>query len=425
MNVDTAVTALADQLSAARADLTPLRIVGSGTWLDAGRPVVQSRRIDTLATAGIVEYVPGDLVITVGAGTTLREIAEVTRENDQWLALDPAGSDLGTIGATVATASSGSLALAAGRVRDLVLGLTVLTGEAKTMIAGGRVVKNVAGFDLVRLQTGAFGTLGVITEVSIRLHALPEVDETVSIAFTARGDAAQGGDAHSVPDISSLSAQLDHSALGFQAMELINGAAARQLEILPYDANARSVSVSPSARDSSGDQNNASDENNWFLLTRMAGNRDRVNAQRALLRKLGPLHECDSDVWAKLRLLDSDCTTVVRVGDAPSRIQSTISRVQRALANSNANSARVCATPHNGTVRVMLPSSDYGSESIRQLILGQAGRGDGSLVCERLPDSLWQYVAPVNQNLISHRIRDAFDPDRLLNRETSEHLQNS
>ena len=390
------MTALVDQIAAARADRTPLRIVGGGTWLDAGRPLGPSRHIDTRATAGIVEYVPGDLVITVGAGTTLREIAEVTREHNQWLALDPAGSDLGTIGATVATASSGSLSLSAGRVRDLVLGVTLLTGDAKVMIAGGRVVKNVAGFDLVRLQTGAFGTLGVITEVSIRLHALPEVDETVAIQLSSQ---------HNV-------AQLGLSALSFQAMEMINGAAARELDIsLALDE----TNAASDVRSSTG-SGHETERTGWLLLARIAGNRDRVAAQRGLLGKVGRVHDLHTDVWDRLRLLDSDCAAVVRAGDAPSRIEQTISRVQHALASSNARSARLCATPHSGTVRVMLPASEYDAHSIRNLIFAPVDRGESSMICERLPDSCWEDVAPINTDTISRRIRDAFDPHRLLNR---------
>src|SRR5439155_9619738 len=102
---------------------------------------------------GIVEYVPGDLTLTARAGTTLAEIRDATAAEQQWLALDPHGSDDGTIGATVATASAGPLATAFGTPRDLVLGVEFLTGGGALARGGGRVVKNVAGFDLVRLLT--------------------------------------------------------------------------------------------------------------------------------------------------------------------------------------------------------------------------------------------------------------------------------
>src|SRR5436190_19613663 len=165
-----------------------LRIVGSGTWLDANRPVRADARLSTTALAGVSEYVAGDLTITVGAATTLAEIARVTARAGQWLTLDPHGEDQGTIGATIATASVGPLAHHFGLARDVVLGLEFVTGAGDVVRGGGRVVKNVAGFDLARLLTGSWGTLGVITEVTLRLRALPEVDRTVAIAVGESGE---------------------------------------------------------------------------------------------------------------------------------------------------------------------------------------------------------------------------------------------
>jgi glycolate oxidase FAD binding subunit len=85
----------------------PLRVAGRGTWLDSGRPVRSTETVSTRELSGITEYVPGDLTLTARAGTTLGEIRDATRKHGQWLALDPAGSDDGTLGATIATASSG------------------------------------------------------------------------------------------------------------------------------------------------------------------------------------------------------------------------------------------------------------------------------------------------------------------------------
>lgn len=168
-----ALTALSHQLRHAEA---PLRIVGSGTWLVGGGPFIDTTRIDTRSLNGVVAYEPGDLVITVGAGTTLNEIAAEAGKHGQMLACAPYGSNDSTIGACVATASAAPLALSDLTVRDIVLGLQVVTGTGDVIRGGGRVVKNVAGFDLVRLNVGAWGTLGVMTEVTVRLHAIPQVD---------------------------------------------------------------------------------------------------------------------------------------------------------------------------------------------------------------------------------------------------------
>ena len=178
------VTELSDVLRAATA---PLRVQGRGSWLHGGGPWATAQALSTTALRGVVEYIPGDLVITVRAGTTLEELAEVTGAHGQMLAMAPyatqdraaPGIVDATVGAMIATASPAPLPLADMTARDLVLGVQVVTGDGAVTRAGGRVVKNVAGFDLVRLHTGAFGTLGVITEVSLRLHARPPHDTLV------------------------------------------------------------------------------------------------------------------------------------------------------------------------------------------------------------------------------------------------------
>lgn len=162
----------------------PLRIVGAGRWSDAGHAV---RADDTLSLAslrGIVAYRPDDLTITVEAGTTLADIDAATRERKQWCPLLAWGDDEGTVGATLATATTGPFAETLGRPRDLALGIEAVDGTARMIVAGGRVVKNVAGFDLTRAIVGAWGTLAVITRAHLRLRPRPQVDET--LAFTPR-----------------------------------------------------------------------------------------------------------------------------------------------------------------------------------------------------------------------------------------------
>lgn len=165
----------------------PLRIVGNGSWLHGGGPWAAATPLATRALQGVVEYAPGDLVITVRAGTTLAELAAVAGAEGQMCALAPYGSPDATIGAAVATATPGPLSYGDYIMRDLVLGVQVVTGNGDITRAGGRVVKNVAGFDLVRLHTGAYGTLGVITEVSLRLHAVPMRD-TVLVGTVRNAD---------------------------------------------------------------------------------------------------------------------------------------------------------------------------------------------------------------------------------------------
>ena len=180
---------LAAAIQHAVASNTVVRGVGSGTWLHGGPVENDDTATRVQSPSGVIEYTPGDLVITVHAGTTLEELSAVCAASGQMLAIAPYGSPQSTIGAVVATASAAPLSYEDLTIRDLVLGLTVVTGTGDIVRVGGKVVKNVAGFDLVRLNTGAFGTLGIITEVSVRLHAKPIMDHVV----TAHGVGATSG----------------------------------------------------------------------------------------------------------------------------------------------------------------------------------------------------------------------------------------
>ena len=111
------VSALRDRVLDAAQRKGTLRIVGQGTWLDAGRPARCSETVSVRELSGITQYVPGDLTLTARAGTTLAEIRDATSAHGQWLALDPHGADHGTLGATVATASTGPLTAAFGAPR--------------------------------------------------------------------------------------------------------------------------------------------------------------------------------------------------------------------------------------------------------------------------------------------------------------------
>ena len=167
-------------IRSAMATHTAVRGVGSGTWLHGGPVENDAAATMVRPGSGVIEYTPGDLVITVNAGTTLEELSAVCAASGQMLAIAPYGSPQSTIGAVVATASAAPLSYEDLTIRDLVLGLTVVTGTGDIVRVGGKVVKNVAGFDLVRLNTGAFGTLGIITDVSVRLHAKPIMDHVVT-----------------------------------------------------------------------------------------------------------------------------------------------------------------------------------------------------------------------------------------------------
>ncbi len=178
MNSDK-TTELQKIVRAAAAAGTPLSILGSGSKSFLGR----ASRGDPLAVmghAGIVNYQPKELVITARCGTSLDEIESTLAEQGQMLPFEPPHFGPGaTIGGTIACGLSGPARPYAGAARDLVLGTRVLTGNAQVLRFGGEVMKNVAGYDVSRLMTGAFGTLGLLLEVSVKVLPRPASSRTL------------------------------------------------------------------------------------------------------------------------------------------------------------------------------------------------------------------------------------------------------
>ena len=136
--------------------------------------VVSTERINQL-----IEHAVGDLTVTVEAGMKFAHLQDILAKSGQTLALDPAAPESATIGGIVATADTGSLRQRYGGVRDQLLGITFIRADGQIAKAGGRVVKNVAGYDLMKLFTGAYGTLGIISQVTFRVYPIPESSGTV------------------------------------------------------------------------------------------------------------------------------------------------------------------------------------------------------------------------------------------------------
>jgi glycolate oxidase FAD binding subunit len=146
---------------------------GDGSKIDwGGRPSGVDVIMDTARLAGVREHSAGDLVVTVGAGTPLRALQATVARAGQRLALDP-GSAEATVGGMLASNEAGPLAHSYGLPRDLLIGVQFVRADGVVARSGGKVVKNVAGYDLGKLLCGSYGTLGVITEATFRLHPLP------------------------------------------------------------------------------------------------------------------------------------------------------------------------------------------------------------------------------------------------------------
>jgi glycolate dehydrogenase FAD-binding subunit len=169
----------------------PVTPWGGGTAASVGIPTARApglvlglRRLGRLR-----EHEPGDLTATVEAGMTVETFQTALRSRGQWMSLDPADAHLATVGGVLATNASGPRRHLYGTARDLLIGVTVVTADGAVVRGGGKVVKNVAGYDLPKLFVGSYGTLGVIVEATVKLRPLPDHERLVCIRFDRLKDA--------------------------------------------------------------------------------------------------------------------------------------------------------------------------------------------------------------------------------------------
>jgi glycolate oxidase FAD binding subunit len=198
--MDHALLDVTDRIRAAVADRQQLRIRGGGSKAFYTQPL-PGAVLDTSTLSGIKSYEPSELVVTVGAGTPLAELEAVLAEQGQCLPFEPPhfgwsgakagvadGTGLATVGGMVASGLAGPARASVGGVRDYVLGLELINGQAQHLTFGGQVMKNVAGYDVSRLMVGALGTLGLLTTVSLKV--LPVAPAEATLVFEVVQSAA-------------------------------------------------------------------------------------------------------------------------------------------------------------------------------------------------------------------------------------------
>ncbi len=225
---------LCDAVAAAMQEQAPVTVRGNATRDGFGRPPsTDATVIDLTMLTGITLYEPEELVLSARAGTPLAEIEAALADANQYLAFEPAdlgplyGAPIngGTLGGTVACNLAGPRRVRAGAVRDHILGVTAVSGRGEVFKSGGRVVKNVTGYDMPKLLTGSFGTLAVMTDITIKVLPAPQATATVVISG-ANSDAAA---------VAVMSAALN-SAAGVSAAAHLPPAAADRLSAAAENA---------------------------------------------------------------------------------------------------------------------------------------------------------------------------------------------
>jgi glycolate oxidase FAD binding subunit len=363
------VVAPADEAQAAlafrvcSANRWSVRAVGAGTWLDAATAAAADVAITTERLRGVLEFEPDDLQLAVGAGTTLADLDRIAREHGQFFAVQPAAAAGATVGATIATDSAGPLRLGHGSPRDHVLGLRLVTGDGRVLDLGGRVVKNVAGYDLVRLVVGGRGALGLISRAHLRLRPLPQRDITAFI----RAD-----------DPGTLAEVAMHVGEGWPvAAELLDPASAETLTGVA----------------------------GWLLAVRWHGNDEFAAHVTRWLGGLEPRPELAAGeragpFWSGLARLEATGTAVIRLAGLPDRLPALLDLASRLTGQSDADKSwsdsvldsdlgirwRIAAHARSGLVRVWSDQATATHGSAIRDRLDKVRQGDaGSVIARVLP----------------------------------------
>ncbi|HEX9106967.1 MAG TPA: FAD-binding oxidoreductase, partial [Longimicrobiales bacterium] len=371
-----------------------VEIAGRGGCLESGRPP-RGGQVDVLLTTArldaLAEYAPADLTVTAGAGMTLGRLEATLAQSGQFLPLDPAGAAGATLGAVVARGDAGPLRLGYGTPRDHVLGLELVTGDGRVLQLGGRVMKNVAGYDLTRLVVGSRGTLGLITRVTARLRPLPRADRTLALRSSV--------------------AQACVSAARAIRQERLEPVA---MEILSPEASARVAAAGA-----------------WTLLLRLHGPAGAVDELAPRVERIAAGEgravetlepEAAAVAWSTLSTLEAQAALVIRLAALPGELGRTLSLAQEvADAGGWSDGARV-AHAGDGIVRVLGPAAadapawgDVAAAVERaRLTLSPAG---GTVVIARAPAELMQRIDPfgyVGAATLMEGIRRTFDPAGVL-----------
>ena len=361
--------------SCAKAGQT-VRVRGGGTKDHLGSLLPTDVTLETAGLAGILDHVPEDLTVTVGAGMRMDALRDALAAHGQFLPLDPPHLARGaTIGGVIAANSSGFARYRYGGVRDLLLGIRVALPDGTVARAGARVVKNVAGYDLNKLYTGSLGTLGVITEATFKILPIPPVTRGTAAVFEKAVDAFAAADALVRTSLRPIALVVERTAE--RRWRLIVAAAG---ERAPVD---REIAETARAAGSRG------------------GDLQLIGDIAELQATLGPLRE----------IVDgAQDGAVIRVAIPLS--------AQTAFADAAASAdrdARVVADAASGTLHVHLRGDEPGVRTTVDALLANARVLGGSGRVERSVVGLGTTDGPEPAGaFLMRRLKLAFDPDGVL-----------
>ena len=387
---------LREAIAEALAAEEPLEVVGGGSKRGLGRPLQTAHTLDLSRLSGIRDYAPSELVLTAGAATPLAEIERALAEQGQMLAFEPPGwcGLLGvedaapTLGGILACNLSGPRRIKAGAARDHFLGFRAVSGRAEIFKAGGKVVKNVTGYDLPKLMAGSYGTLAALEEVTVKV--LPQAETVATVLFAGIVPEAAGrlmsaalGSPHEV----SGAAYLPSGTTMPLALPVGPGTIALRVEGPAPSVAFRRDSLLREHKDSGASSTLADSESVAFW---------RAIAEVAPLSGLG-----ERAVW--------------RVSVAPARGAAIGAALERALG------AAWYVDWGGGLLWLAVAEpGDAGAQAIRAAIRGNDGQGTGhatlikgSPVLRRTLPVFEPQPAPLAA--LSRRVKDAFDPKHILN----------
>jgi glycolate oxidase FAD binding subunit len=362
---------------------------GSGSALEQGGVPARVDVVLDLATLDrVVEYNPDDMTITVEAGCTVGALAARLAAHRQFLPLDPPGAAARTLGGIAATNASGPLRARYGTMRDLLLGVRFVQADGVLTWGGAKVVKSVSGYDVPKLMVAALGTLGVLGELTLRLHPVPDFEATWLAGFS---DAAAA---------QAFIARLLDSTVQPSRVELLNAAALAACGIAGLAAG---VAVS--------------------IGTVEAAVRAQGEVLHALGREAGTVAAARDGFWADhAKAMAPDGGVRLAVGTLASRLGDTVDEIERVVAETQpAARPTITGCGPLGSLRVWLPGTDARTVgAVVERLRAFVAPVQGSVVIQKAPAAVraavdpWGPIEPGPLALM-RGLKDEFDPKRILN----------